>query len=150
LKILVINGPNLNLLGTREQSTYGKTTLADIETALTDLAAQLSQIAGQALTLEFYQSNIEGELVSRVQSTLNSDVRGILINPGAYGHTSIAIRDAFLAVAVPFVEVHVSNIYAREAFRHKSYLTDIARGIVAGFGAQSYELGLRALFASLI
>ncbi len=150
MKILVINGPNLNLLGTREQSTYGKTTLSDVENRLKSLAVELSNTHSQALTLEFVQSNIEGELVSVIQSTLNSDVAGILINPGAYGHTSIAMRDAFLAVAVPFVEVHVSNIYARETFRHHSYLTDIAKGIVAGFGANSYELGLKALFEALL
>ncbi len=150
MKILVINGPNLNLLGTREQSTYGKTTLNDVENRLKALAVELSDTHSQKLTLEFVQSNVEGELVSVIQSTLDSDVAGILINPGAYGHTSIAMRDAFLAAAVPFVEVHVSNIYAREPFRHHSYLTDIAKGIVAGFGANSYELGLKALFEALL
>ncbi len=150
MKILVINGPNLNLLGTREPSTYGNTTLSDVENRLKSLAVELSNTHSQPLVLEFVQSNIEGELVSVIQSTLHSDVAGILINPGAYGHTSIAMRDAFLAVAVPFVEVHVSNIYARESFRHHSYLTDIAKGIVAGFGANSYELGLKALFEALL
>jgi len=156
LKILILNGPNLNLLGARETSTYGKTSLAEIETRLLKLSAEIS--SDQSLELEFKQSNIEGELVNIIQSCrqtgtdalLKANISGVVINPGAYGHTSIAIRDAFLAMALPFVEVHVSNVYAREPFRHKSYLSDVAVGIIAGFGANSYELGLRALYDHLI
>lgn len=148
MKILVLNGPNLNLLGARETSTYGKTSLAEIESRLIKLAKDIS--AEASLELEFKQSNVEGELVNIIQACLGAGVAGVLINPGAYGHTSIAIRDAFLAVAMPFVEVHVSNVYAREPFRHKSYLSDVALGVIAGFGANSYELGLRALYDHLI
>ncbi len=159
MKILVLNGPNLNLLGARETSTYGKTSLAEIESRLVKLAKEISAkntAASSAvenpkcLELEFKQSNVEGELVNIIQSCLGAGVAGVVINPGAYGHTSIAIRDAFLAIAMPFVEVHVSNVYAREPFRHKSYLSDVAVGVIAGFGANSYELGLRALYDHLI
>ncbi|CAN5286217.1 type II 3-dehydroquinate dehydratase [soil metagenome] len=154
MKVLVLNGPNLNLLGVRETSTYGKTSLADIEKKLTSLAAQMTSTHSgnveKSLELEFKQSNIEGELVTFIQKCLGSEIAGVLINPGAYGHTSIAMRDAFLATAVPFVEVHVSNVYSREPFRHKSYLSDVAVGVIAGFGANSYELGLRALYEHLI
>lgn len=156
MKILILNGPNLNLLGARETSTYGKTSLAEIETRLLKLSAEIS--SDQSLELEFKQSNIEGELVNIIQSCHQTgtvalpkaNISGVVINPGAYGHTSIAIRDAFLAMALPFVEVHVSNVYAREPFRHKSYLSDVAVGVIAGFGANSYELGLRALYDHLI
>jgi 3-dehydroquinate dehydratase-2 len=150
LKILVLNGPNLNLLGARETSTYGKTSLAEIESRLIKLAKDISAANSKDLELEFKQSNVEGELVNIIQSCLGAEVAGVVINPGAYGHTSIAIRDAFLAIAMPFVEVHVSNVYAREPFRHKSYLSDVAVGVIAGFGANSYELGLRALYDHLI
>ena len=160
MKILVINGPNLNLLGARETSTYGKTSLAEIESRLVELAQALSSAAiasapmatatNESLELEFKQSNVEGELVNIIQSCLGAGFSGVVINPGAYGHTSIAIRDAFLAISLPFVEVHVSNVYAREPFRHKSYLSDVALGVIAGFGADSYELGLRALYNHLI
>lgn len=150
MKILVLNGPNLNLLGARETSTYGKTSLAEIERRLINLAKDISAANSKNLELEFKQSNVEGELVNIIQSCLGAGVAGVVINPGAYGHTSIAIRDAFLAIAMPFVEVHVSNVYAREPFRHKSYLSDVALGVIAGFGANSYELGLRALYDHLI
>ena len=154
MKILVLNGPNLNLLGARETSTYGKTSLAEIESRLVKLAKELSAVPAaannQSLELEFKQSNVEGELVNIIQSCLGAGIGGVVINPGAYGHTSIAIRDAFLAIALPFVEVHVSNIYAREPFRHKSYRSDVSVGVIAGFGATSYELGLRALYDHLI
>jgi len=150
LKILVLNGPNLNLLGARETSTYGKTSLAEIESRLINLAKDISAANSKNLELEFKRSNVEGELVNIIQSCLGAGVAGVVINPGAYGHTSIAIRDAFLAIAMPFVEVHVSNVYAREPFRHKSYLSDVALGVIAGFGANSYELGLRALYDHLI
>lgn len=150
MKILVLNGPNLNLLGARETSTYGKTSLAEIESRLIKLAKNISAANSKDLELEFKQSNVEGELVNIIQSCLGAGIAGVVINPGAYGHTSIAIRDAFLAIAMPFVEVHVSNVYAREPFRHKSYLSDVAIGVIAGFGANSYELGLRALYDHLI
>ncbi len=150
MKILVLNGPNLNLLGARETSTYGKTSLAEIESRLIKLAKDISAANSNDLELEFKQSNVEGELVNIIQSCLGAEIAGVVINPGAYGHTSIAIRDAFLAIAMPFVEVHVSNVYAREPFRHKSYLSDVALGVIAGFGANSYELGLRALYDHLI
>jgi 3-dehydroquinate dehydratase-2 len=140
--LLVIHGPNLNLLGTREPETYGTTTLADIDATLAELAAEL----GCEVTT--YQSNNEGDLVSVIQSARgNHD--GIVINPAAYTHTSVAIRDAVLAVEVPVVEVHLSNIHRREEFRKRSLLADVAVGQVTGFGAASYELGLRALVGVL-
>ncbi len=138
MRIQVLNGPNLNLLGRRESAHYGSLTLRDIFDELESLAQELN------VQLEFAQTNSEGELVEMVQRTIDK-ADGILINPAAYGHTSIALRDALLAVALPFVEVHISNIYAREEFRHKTYLSDIASGVVVGFGADSYLLGLRGL-----
>jgi len=129
----------LNLLGLRETGIYGKVTLADITKLLEHLAKNLS------VDFDSYQSNHEGELVDKVQQCLGSNYDGILINPGAYGHTSIALRDALKAVSLPFVEVHVSNVYAREEFRHKTYLSDFASGVVIGFGPNSYLLGLRGL-----
>lgn len=127
------------MLGTREPGTYGSTTMAEINDALAALARELGIGA-----IEFFQSNIEGELVDAIQQC-HSRVDGILINPAAYGHTSIAIRDALLSVSIPFVEVHLSNIYRREEFRHITYLSDIAIGVITGFNADSYSLGLRAL-----
>lgn len=138
MRIQVLNGPNLNLLGRRESAHYGSLTLRDICEELETLAQELN------VQLEFGQTNSEGELVDMVQRTMDK-FDGILINPGAYGHTSIALRDAFLAVALPFVECHISNIHAREPFRQKTYLSDIASGVVVGFGADSYLLGLRGL-----
>lgn len=143
MKVLVINGPNLNLLGRREPEVYGSATLADVEAKLTELGDELG------LELTFRQSNKEGELVDYIQATLDDGTDGLLINPGAYGHTSIAMRDALLAVGKPFVEVHVSNVYAREPFRKQSMLSDIAAGVIAGFGTYSYELGLKGLKAAL-
>jgi 3-dehydroquinate dehydratase II len=143
LKILVIQGPNLNLLGTREPGIYGATTLADIDRTLVNLGEELGA------RVETVQSNLEGELVEVVQRAASGSVDGILINPGAYGHTSIALRDALAGVNLPFVEVHISNIYAREPFRHKTYLSDIASGIVTGFGPLGYLLGLRGLVQML-
>lgn len=138
-RILVLHGPNLNLLGTRETRVYGNTTLESLN-------AQLQTIAqNEQAEIDIKQSNIEGELVTWIQLCGGGEYQGILINPGAYGHTSIAIRDALLAVALPFVEVHCSNTFAREDFRHKSYLADIASGVIIGLGAQSYTLGLRAI-----
>lgn len=141
-KVLVINGPNLNLLGTREPEIYGSEKLEDINGALKTYAHELG------VELEFMQSNHEGEIVDAIQNARNS-ADAVLINPGAFTHTSVAIRDAFLATAVPFVEVHLSNINAREPFRKKSLLSDIAEGIVMGFGPQSYSLGLCAIASIL-
>lgn len=138
-KILVIHGPNLNMLGKREPGIYGSFSLEELNCRLTTLGIELS------LNLEFFQSNHEGALVDKVQECDHSPVNGLLINPAAYAHTSIALRDALLACAKPFVEVHISNIYKREEFRHSSYIADIALGTVVGFGVDSYLLGLRGL-----
>ncbi|MEL6777661.1 MAG: type II 3-dehydroquinate dehydratase [Cyanobacteria bacterium J06597_16] len=138
LSILVLNGPNLNMLGKREPAVYGAQTLQAINDALAETAASL------AVTLTFFQSNHEGALVDEVQAALDRH-QGILINPGAYTHTSVAIRDAIAAVAIPTVEVHLSNIHKREAFRHHSYLAPVAVGQISGFGADSYRLGLEGL-----
>jgi 3-dehydroquinate dehydratase-2 len=136
-KILLINGPNLNLLGTREPELYGATTLADIEQQLTDAARELGH------ELVAVQSNAEAELVDAVQAAAgNTDF--VLINPGAFTHTSVALRDALLGVAIPFIEIHISNIHAREEFRRQSYFSDVAAGIVAGLGPQGYQLALQA------
>ena len=136
-KILLINGPNLNLLGTREPGLYGATTLAEIEAQLTEQAQKLGH------SLDAIQSNAEAELVDRVQAAAgNTDF--ILINPGALTHTSIALRDALLGVAIPFIEIHISNIHAREEFRRQSYFSDVAAGIIAGLGPQGYGLALQA------
>lgn len=134
--ILVLNGPNLNLLGAREPHIYGRTTLADINQNL----AHLSQAAG--LSLETLQSNAEHVLIDRIQSALSDNTAFIIINPGAFTHSSIAIRDALSAAAKPFIEVHISNIHAREAFRHHSYLSDIALGVICGLGVYGYEAAL--------
>lgn len=142
MKILVINGPNLNLLGQREPGVYGADTLDAVLARLTALAIDLG------VHLETFQSNHEGALIDRLHAAMGV-VDGVLINPGAYTHTSIALRDAFLATRLPFVEVHLSNVYAREAFRHKSLLADIARGQIMGFGPDSYMLGLRGLVDGL-
>ena len=137
-KILVLHGPNLNLLGTREPDVYGHATLADIDA---ELAAN-ARASGMELTS--FQSNAEHELVERVQATRDDGTAFILINPGAFTHTSVPLRDALAAVAIPFIEVHLSNPHAREPFRRLSYFSDIAVGVIAGFGAQSYQLALRA------
>lgn len=136
--MLLINGPNLNLLGTREPGVYGHRTLADIERSLRDEAAALGH------ELQCFQSNHEGELVDRVQQARNDRIRFILINPGAYTHTSIALRDALLGVAIPFIEIHLSNVHAREEFRRHSYLSDVAAGVIAGCGPLGYRLALLA------
>lgn len=138
MKILVLNGPNLNLLGTREKEHYGNLTLNQIEKNLKKLAKELK------VQLEFFQSNYEGELVEKVQRA-KKNFDGILINPAAYTHSSIALRDAFIAVNIPFVEVHLSNLAKREDFRKKSLLADLAIGVVSGFGPDSYCLGLLGL-----
>lgn len=138
--ILILNGPNLNLLGTREPGVYGSTTLADIETALRELASEL------VVDLQFFQSNSEGDLIDQLQDARLA-CAGVVFNPGAYTHTSVALRDAISSInPVPVVEVHISNVYARpEEFRHKSLLAPVCAGQVAGFGLDSYLLGLRAV-----
>ena len=135
--ILVLNGPNLNLLGTREPQIYGSMTLADIERRLS------ADAAGRQARVTFFQSNHEGALVDRIQSARNETVDFIIINAGALTHTSVALRDALAAVAVPFVEVHLSNVYRREEFRHRSLLADLAVGVVAGLGAAGYRYALQ-------
>ncbi len=136
-QILLLHGANLNLLGTREPTIYGATTLADIN-------AQLSMNAVQeGHTLNYLQSNHEGVLVDRVQAAANDGTAFIIINPAAFTHTSVALRDAILAVKIPFVEVHLSNVYAREAFRHHSYFSDVAIGVICGLGAQGYDFALQ-------
>jgi 3-dehydroquinate dehydratase-2 len=137
-KILVIHGPNLNLLGTREPEVYGADTLADINQELSQLAAQ------KKVELETYQSNDEGDIVSRIQQAGANKIEFIIINPAAYTHTSVAIRDAFLATRIPFIEAHLSNVYAREEFRTHSYLSDLAVGVISGFGKNSYLLAFEA------
>jgi 3-dehydroquinate dehydratase-2 len=136
--LLLINGPNLNLLGTREPGVYGETNLADVETRLTAMAKDLGH------DLNCFQSNAEHEIVDRVQQARIDAVNFILLNPGAFTHTSIAIRDALLAVSIPFIEIHLSNVFAREEFRHLSYFSDIAAGCLFGLGAYGYELALQA------
>ena len=136
--VLVVHGPNLNLLGTRETDVYGKVTLAEIDKILQALASELG------VTLETYQSNSEGEIVSTLQKARGRHA-GVIINAAAYTHTSVAIRDAVLAFGAPVVEVHLSNIYKREDFRHRSLLADVVVGQITGFGPNSYFLGLRAL-----
>ncbi|MEL6604382.1 MAG: type II 3-dehydroquinate dehydratase [Cyanobacteria bacterium J06614_10] len=142
LSILVLNGPNLNMLGKREPEVYGSQTLQSICLGLGEIADQLG------VKLTFLQSNHEGALVDEVQAALNVH-QGILINPGAYTHTSVAIRDAIAAVAIPTVEVHLSNIHKREEFRHHSYIAPVAIGQISGFGSDSYRLGLEGLVKHL-
>lgn len=141
--ILVLHGPNLNLLGEREPDVYGHTTLSQINLRL----EQLAKDAGHHLLS--MQSNAEYELVERIHKARSEGVEYILINPAAFTHTSIALRDALAGVAIPFIEVHLSNTHAREAFRHRSYLSDIARGVICGLGAQGYELALQAAITQL-
>ena len=135
--LLLLNGPNLGLLGTREPEIYGSTTLADIESLLTHLAGELGH------SLEAFQSNAEHELLERVHAA-RGNVDFILLNPAAFTHTSVALRDALLAVGIPFIELHLSNVAAREDFRQRSYFADIAAGTISGFGVASYELALLA------
>ena len=137
-KILVLHGPNLNLLGTREPEHYGNVTLKDINKKLQELAKN----SGAELTA--IQSNAEHELVDSIQSAGTDQVKFIIINPAAFTHTSVAIRDALAATGIAFIEVHLSNIYKREEFRHQSYFSDIALGVISGLGAQGYELALQA------
>ena len=142
-KILVLHGPNLNLLGTREPKNYGSTTLAAINA---DLVA-IAQASGHEL--DAFQSNAEDALIDRVHAAAKDGTAFIVINPGALTHTSIALRDALAAVAIPFIEVHLSNVHAREPFRHHSYIADLAVGVITGFGAESYRLGLAAALKRL-
>lgn len=141
-RILVLNGPNLNMLGTREPQTYGSQTLADIEKMIEAEASTLG------LTVTCRQSNMEGELVTWIQQALGTQ-DAIVINPGAYSHTSVAIHDAIRAVGLPVIEVHLSNIYTREAFRHHSYVSPVALGVICGLGATGYRLALHALAEKL-
>lgn len=137
--LLLLNGPNLNLLGTREPAVYGSTTLADIERRCVELARELGPHE-----LACFQSNAEHALLDRIHAARQDGVAFIMINPAALTHTSVALRDALLGVGIPFIEVHLSNVFAREPFRHHSYLSDIAVGVISGLGAQGYELALRA------
>ncbi|MBV8122885.1 MAG: type II 3-dehydroquinate dehydratase [Paucibacter sp.] len=137
MQILVIHGPNLNLLGTREPEVYGSRTLAQIDADLIEMAAK----AG--VTLKTFQSNHEGALVDRIQAAAQEGCGYIIINPAAYTHTSVAMRDALAGVALPFVEVHLSNVHKREAFRHHSYFSELADGVICGLGAQGYALALQ-------
>lgn len=138
-RILVVHGPNLNLLGTREPEHYGRLTLADINIGL----ARLAEAAG--VELDAFQSNHEGALIERIHAAREQGVRAIIINPAAYTHTSVALRDALAAVAIPFVEVHLSNVHAREVFRHHSYFSDLAVGVICGLGHQGYVAALEYL-----
>jgi 3-dehydroquinate dehydratase-2 len=136
MSILIVNGPNLNTLGTREPEIYGSTTLAEVDAAL------VAQGRAAGVAVETFQSNHEGEIVDRVQRAAAEGVRFVVINPGAFTHTSLAIRDAFAAVSLPFVEVHISNVHAREEFRHHSYLSGQAVGVVVGLGVDGYRYAL--------
>ena len=135
---LLLNGPNLNLLGAREPDVYGATRLDDIEANCIDLARELGH------SLDCFQSNAEHELIDRVQKAAKDGVDFIIFNPGGFTHTSVALRDAFLAVGIPFIEIHLSNVFSREEFRHNSYFSDIAQGCLFGLGALGYELALHA------
>jgi len=141
--LLLLNGPNLNLLGMREPGLYGQVTLAQVHERMTQLAAE----AGHRLTA--FQSNSESELIERIHQAPTGHVAFIIFNPAGFTHTSVALRDALLAVRIPFVEVHLSNVHAREPFRHHSYFSDIAAGTITGFGAIGYELALRAAVLQL-
>ena len=139
-KYMLLNGPNLNLLGTREPEIYGSETLQDIETNLLAIAKEVN------CDLICHQSNAEHELVDLIHSARDKEVKCIIINPGALTHSSIALRDALSGVGIPFIEIHISNIYAREDFRQVSYLSDIAQGVISGLGIEGYELALRTAF----
>jgi 3-dehydroquinate dehydratase-2 len=138
IKLLVIHGPNLNMLGSREPEVYGSDTLASINASMAQMAKS------SKVNLETFQSNLEGEIVDRIQQAVAEQTQFIIINPAAFTHTSVAIRDAFLASNIPFIEVHLSNVHAREDFRKHSYLSDIASGVISGFGKDSYLLAFEA------
>ena len=142
-RILILHGPNLNLLGQREPEVYGRQTLADIDESISLLADELG------VTVDTYQSNHEGNLIDRIHAAKNDGFVGIIINPGGLTHTSVALRDAISSVDLPVIEAHLSNIHARESFRHHSYVAGVVVGQVAGFGAMSYHLALRGLAAHL-
>jgi len=141
-KVLVLNGPNLNLLGRREPHIYGATTLDGLE-------QELVAGAPPELSLSFFQSNHEGEMIDRIQRLLDQPVAGIIINPAAWTHTSVAIRDALAATKIPFVEVHISNVHTREPFRHQSYFSDLALAVIAGCGLAGYDFALKTLHQHL-
>ena len=143
LKILLLNGPNLNLLGTREPQTYGHTTLSDVEAAAT------AQVNARGGVLECFQSNHEGALIDRIHAARRDGTGCIVINAGGLTHTSVALRDALAAVAIPFIEVHVSNVHAREAFRHHSFLSEIASGVIVGLGVAGYAKAVNAALDAL-
>ena len=139
MNILVLNGPNLNLLGTREPEVYGTDSLKDIEENLKSISKNHS------VNIRFYQSNSENELINELHNAKQDNIDAIIINPGAFTHTSIALRDAFLGVDIPFIEVHISNIYRREEFRKKSFLSDISEGLITGLGVSGYEFALLSI-----
>tara|TARA_B100001057_G_scaffold10418_1_gene9883 strand:- start:7395 stop:7826 length:432 start_codon:yes stop_codon:yes gene_type:complete len=139
MKVLVLNGPNLNLLGSREPEVYGTDTLDDVQNRLVSLATENS------IQVSFYQSNSENDLINELHNAKQDNVDYVIINPGAFTHTSIALRDAFLGVNIPFLEVHISNIYSREEFRKKSYLSDISQGLITGLGVSGYEYALLSI-----
>ena len=139
MNILVLNGPNLNLLGSREPDVYGTDTLKDIEGRLETIAEE------NGSNIFFFQSNSENELINELHDAKKKNINSIIINPGAFTHTSIALRDAFLGVGIPFIEVHISNIYSREEFRKKSFLSDISQGLITGLGVSGYEFALLSI-----
>ena len=139
MNILVLNGPNLNLLGTREPEVYGTDSLKDIEENLKSISKK------HKVNIRFYQSNSENELINELHNAKQENIDAIIINPGAFTHTSIALRDAFLGVDIPFIEVHISNIYRREEFRKKSFLSDISEGLITGLGVNGYEFALLSI-----
>ena len=139
MNILVLNGPNLNLLGTREPEVYGTDSLKDIEENLKSISKKHN------VNIRFYQSNSENELINELHNAKQENIDAIIINPGAFTHTSIALRDAFLGVDIPFIEVHISNIYRREEFRKKSFLSDISEGLITGLGVSGYEFDLLSI-----
>jgi len=143
MKILLLNGPNLNLLGTREPAKYGTATLAEVE------ATCVAEAVRHGAQLSAFQSNHEGALVDRIHAARTEGVDYFIINPGALTHTSVALRDAFAGVAIPFIEVHISNVHARESFRHHSFLSEIAAGIIVGFGVAGYRLALDGVIERL-
>ena len=142
-KIIILNGPNLNLLGEREKNQYGSFTLKDVEKSCKDYAIQNN------IELSFFQSNVEGELVNQIQNARNSQ-DGLIINAGGYTHTSVAIHDALKILKIPIIELHISNIYNREEFRHKSLISSVAKGIICGFGTEGYVMSLNAMSKYLI
>ena len=148
-KILVIHGPNLNLLGTREPGHYGQTTLPEIDGNLRGRASKIADEMGKKIEIEIFQSNSESALIDRIHAAPAAGIGFIVINPAAFTHTSVAIRDALAGVAIPFIEVHLSNIYARETFRQHSYFSDLAVGVISGLGADGYLFALDAAISRL-